>query len=506
MINSLIGISTIIFLWGTVGLAVMCFYNWLIRTKRIQPKKKYSATLWVVSGKASIILGAFFLETISNYDSDTLRIEIASLLFQKWILVLYLFYMLLIVYMIKSNPPLNTQITTEVVFFFSASVLGLLALIIYGNSFIKAYICIELISICSVLLSHKTQGGSKVSLMYYIMSAIGSGFLLFGISLMYYIIGGETLLEISRFFKTEVQHLDTWDVSLLRAGYILFFCGFFIKIGAVVPFHLWIGAVYGGTYSYLVTYFSSIPMLGLFGFLVNLNLAIGTEFISSIGPFFNLVSLLSVVIGTFGAMQQDRLKRIFAYSSISNIGFILALVPFANWETSGTIIFFIVIYSITAFCFWGIISILEFGYRIQINNIKDLKQLYNSSREHKLVAVCLMIFLFSSMGIPPLAGFFGKYMLFMGLLKHEAYVFLFLFIILSCLSAFYSLRLVITIVTPSKEIKHFYSHGIVRSLLLGIVMFSFFHLFFFLFFGLFWIKSSHAALCMYIYIISNGGL
>lgn len=226
-------------------------------------------------------------------------------------------------------------------------------------------------------------------------------------------------------------------------------------------------------------------MLGLFGFLVNLNLAIGTEFISSIGPFFNLVSLLSVVIGTFGAMQQDRLKRIFAYSSISNIGFILALVPFANWETSGTIIFFIVIYSITAFCFWGIISILEFGYRIQINNIKDLKQLYNSSREHKLVAVCLMIFLFSSMGIPPLAGFFGKYMLFMGLLKHEAYVFLFLFIILSCLSAFYSLRLVITIVTPSKEIKHFYSHGIVRSLLLGIVMFSFFHLFFFLFFGLF---------------------
>lgn len=141
----------------------------------------------------------------------------------------------MLVCLIKSKPSLNYQISFEVVVFIALSV-QFLILLISANSFIYIFIILALISICSFALCYNKRGGRQTSLLYYFLSAIGSGFLLFGISFIYYVTGCENLSDLSFFLQNNT--LAHGKLSMLKFGYIFFVCGLFIKMGTLVPFHI----------------------------------------------------------------------------------------------------------------------------------------------------------------------------------------------------------------------------------------------------------------------------
>jgi NADH-quinone oxidoreductase subunit N len=122
-----------------------------------------------------------------------------------------------------------------------------------------------------------------------------------------------------------------------------------------------------------------------------------------------------------GAINQINLKKMFAYSSVSNIGFIMALFPTVTVESYTAIIFNIFLYCVSAFFFWGLLAVFEYNLDLNIKSFKDLSGLYHSGRSGQRNSVYLLIFLFSSMGLPPLAGFFGKLVLFHQLIVHGHY-------------------------------------------------------------------------------------
>lgn len=207
-------------------------------------------------------------------------------------------------------------------------------------------------------------------------------------------------------------------------------------------------------------------------------MAMGYSFTNSVAFFFYGISVVTVFVGIYGAITQVNLRKIFAYSSVSNIGFIMALFPTVTIPCYATIIFYIFIYIVTVFCFWGLLTVFEYNMGVKINNFKDLSMLYHSGRIGKSHCVYLLVFLFSSIGVPPLAGFFGKCFLFFQLAQEGHYVLLLYFIIMSCFAAFYFLHVVITIVLPRNTEESFIYRPSNATIDLGLMFATMFHIFF----------------------------
>ena len=482
-----------------IGASLLLCYA-LYKDYLAKKKERYmSQNLWFLSSILAVLIVGFGLNWLLPYDYVMQAEYGFNFFFTNSILWFFTFFVIMLLYLIKTHYSLNYEIPFEAVALISVSVHSVLLLISHGDSFINIYVCIELLSICSILLSFNLKGGLKGSLIYYVLSAIGSGCLLFGISFMYFIVGGETFADLAVFFHHSLSTLAPWKLNILKFGYILFVCGIFIKLGTVVPFHLWIGEVYNTANTYVVTYFASIPMLGLFGILLHINMAIGYTFIHSLDFFFYGLSIFSVFIGTFGAMHQTKLKRVFAFSSISNVGFIICLFPNVTWESYSTIVFFIFLYSFNAFCLWASLTVFEYGLKVNVNNFKDLSKLYHSGRIGKMNSVYLLVFLFSSIGIPPLSGFFGKYFLFLNLVTQDQYGLLFYFIFMSCLSAFYFLRVVITIVLPNNNEEYFFCRWVHDNLATCLIFAALFHIAFFFVMSLLAVKCHVTALSLYLF-------
>lgn len=491
----LINILVISFFIGVnILLVASIFKEFIARKKRLY----ISTTLWLVTNLYLLILVSFFfnwLYPLEGVEDGTFFKDFLV----KIILLFFLFFIMMLFYCIKQDKSLNYKIPFEVILFLTFSVQGILLLILNCNSFIMLYLNTELLSISSVILSFNLKAGLSGSLIYYVLSAIGSGCLLFGVGFIYFITGIESFPELCMFLHNSLSTLEPWKLNMLHIGYILFVSGIFIKIGSVAPFHLWIQEVYKSANTFVVSFFASIPILGLFGILLNLNVALGPQFVNGLEYYYVGLSICSVLIGTFGAMNQDNLKRIFVYSSISNIGFIICLFPNVTWESYGVIIFFIIIYCFNSFCFWSLLTVFELCLNVKINNFKDLSTLYHSGRYAKSYCIFLLVFLFSSIGIPPLSGFFGKYFLFLNLVEQGHYGLLCFFIIMSCLSAYYFLRVVITIVLPRGKEEGFFCRDAPDNLDVGFIFATMFHIGFFFVMSILMTNSILAGLSLFFF-------
>lgn len=150
-------------------------------------------------------------------------------------------------------------------------------------------------------------------------------------------------------------------------------------------------------------------------------MALGYSFLQCLQFFFFGISIVTVFVGIIGAAGQVKLKKIFAYSSVGNIGFIMALFSTVTMPSYATIIFYIFLYSVSVFCFWSLLTVFEYNMNLKINDFKDLSRLYHSGIIGKRNCIYLLVFLFSSIGVPPLAGFFSKYFLFLQLVHQGHY-------------------------------------------------------------------------------------
>lgn len=313
------------------------------------------------------------------------------------------------------------------------STLGMLLLVV-SNNLIVLYLNIELISLSLYVLAgiHRNkQLSTEASLKYFILGAFASGFLLFGSTIIYSYTGLIEFSAISHYLTIE----HTTEASIL-IGALFIFVALLFKLAAA-PFHAWAPDVYHGSPSLITAYFAIVPKIATLGVLVNLLFGPFWTIFLEMQPLFILSGIMSIVVGAFGALNQSNLKRLLAYSAIGHMGFIILGVGVGSLESlqaSFLYILFYIIMSINVFSF--VLTFYDKG------GPHFITQLTAISRLEPILGITLVICLFSMAGVPPLSGFFSKYLVLVSLVHNEFFIVAILAVLASAISGFYYLRII----------------------------------------------------------------
>ena len=373
----------------------------------------------------------------------------------------------------------------EYIILLNISVLGML-FFISSNDFISFYLTLELQTlplflISAISLDKYITGHAEVGIKYYIMGALSSIFLLFGIVLMYSHTGLTNFNDLKVFFY--FYNLDNY----IFLSFIFILIGLFFKIG-LAPFHNWLPDVYSGVSVITMGCFALLPKISIFGGFLNifynfLNFWFLKGF-SSWFYVFIIFSLLSLVIGSLGALKQNNLKKLFAYSAISHGGYLILILflTFENYFTIEIFIFYLIVYILLNFSLFFLINNLK-----KINNLKQLKNisdLKGLSEQNLGLALHLSLTLFSLAGIPPLAGFFSKILLLQYLVEYNLFFVVFIIISTSLISAYYYLRIIVLMFFYKQTNKNFLiEFNFFNSMIVGLI--TFFNLSIYFFFDLY---------------------
>ena len=331
---------------------------------------------------------------------------------------------------------------------FSLSLFALLgmSMMISGQNFIVIYLGLELLTLSSyalVALRRDHAQASEAAMKYFVLGAMASGFLLYGMSMMY---GATGSLELSAVLKAiasgQVNH------QVLVFGLVFIVAGLAFKIGAV-PFHMWIPDVYQGAPTAATLMIGGAPKLAAFAILVRLLVEGMLPLAFDWQQMLSLLAIGSLLIGNLAAIAQTNLKRMLAYSTISQMGFVLLgfVAGVINGETTlaanaySSAMFYMVSYVLTTLAAFGVIMLLA-RQGFESEEITDLSGLNQRS---PLYAGVMAICLFSMAGIPPMVGFYAKLSVLQSLLASGQgfYLGLAIFaVIMSLIGAFYYLRVV----------------------------------------------------------------
>ena len=312
-----------------------------------------------------------------------------------------------------------------------SSVLGMMVMI-SSNDLIVFYMGLELQSLALYVLATFNRDqlkSSEAGLKYFVLSALSSGLLLYGCSLVYGFTGSTN-------FNLIADQLNA-DQYALTFGIVFILVGLAFKISAV-PFHMWAPDVYEGSPTSVTLFFTMVPKVAA--------LTVFIRFLYV--PFLNLIdqwqmiiiflSIASMLFGAVAAIGQTNLKRLIAYSSISHIGYALAGLATGSNEGIQSSVIYMTIYIIMNL---GLFSCLLMMRR---NNefFEDIDDLSGLSKNHPLLSLSLLIILFSLAGIPPLAGFFAKFYIFKSVLEQSMYFLAIVGLLSTVVAAFYYLRII----------------------------------------------------------------
>lgn len=355
-------------------------------------------------------------------------------------------------------------------------------LMISSYDFISMYLTIEMQSLCFYVLAASkpnSEFSTEAGLKYFILGAFSSGILLFGSSLIYGFSGITNFEEL-----TKLSHSGNLGTGLL-IGMLFIAVGFLFKLTAA-PFHMWAPDVYEGSPTAITAFFSIAPKIALFALFSRLFLYTGPFGSNLAGSGWEKIlafsCIISMFIGAFSALSQQKIKRLLAYSSIGHVGYMLIGIICGTQEGIESMIVYLILYIVMTINVFAIIISLrsrtQESSSIQIRYLDDLSML---SKTHPLLAITLSLTLFSMAGIPPLAGFCGKFYIFFSALNSSLYLLAFVGIFTSVISCFYYIR-IIKIMYFEKlptDILSFQAIDQSKSLILGI---SLFFLVFFIFY------------------------
>lgn len=356
--------------------------------------------------------------------------------FIKFILVLCTIFCLIIQtdYMIKQKI-----FSFEINILILISLLGLMLLVSSFN-FITLYLAIELQSLSFYILTalkKKSPLSIEAALKYFILGSIASSFILFGISIIYGVFGtlnfGNIFLILSNIYYVENINLI---IGLIN-GFLFILAGIFFKMGAA-PFHFWLPDVYEGAPNNVTAFFAIVPKIAFIGLLIRFIFDIFADISFFFEIIFYIAAILSMLIGSLSALQQRKIKRLLAYSSISHVGFILIGFTSNLFDSIPYILLYIIIYIIMSINLWTSYISLYINHK----PIKYLTDLSNIFSFNKVLAFIIVLNILSMSGIPPLAGFFSKLFLFISAIKAKYFGLVFFSVLISILSSFYYLRMI----------------------------------------------------------------
>ena len=311
------------------------------------------------------------------------------------------------------------------------SILGMFFMV-SSNDLIIFYLGLELQSLSLYILAaidrdnlRSTESGIK----YFILSALSSGLLLYGCSLLYGFTGSTN-------FDIIAQELNSENTGAVFAM-VFILVGLAFKI-SVVPFHMWTPDVYEGSPTSVTSFFAVAPKVA--------GLAVLIRFMQT--PFENILiewqtiiiflAVASMILGAVAAIGQKNIKRLMAYSSIGHMGYALAGVATGNISGYSSSIFYICIYVVMNIGAFACIYLMRVDneYKEGINDLSGI------SKKHPLLAFSFLIILFSLAGIPPLGGFFAKFYIFMSVIENEMYTLAIIGLLSTVISAFYYLKII----------------------------------------------------------------
>ena len=307
-------------------------------------------------------------------------------------------------------------------------------MMISANSLIALYLGLEFQSLALYVVAaikRDSARSSEAGLKYFVLGALSSGMLLYGASLVYGFTGSVLFPEIAAVISTTGVHLG------LVFGLVFIIAGLAFKVSAV-PFHMWTPDVYEGAPTPVTAFFASAPKLAAMALFIRVMM---TPFAGAVDQWQQIivfVSLASMALGAFAAIGQSNIKRLLAYSSIGHMGFALVgLAAGSQQGVSGVVIYMMIYMIMTLGVFACVIAMRRNG--AQVEEIADLAGL---SRTNKGLAFVLAMLMFSLAGIPPLAGFFAKYFVFLSAIQSGLYTLAILGVIASVVGAYYYLRIV----------------------------------------------------------------
>ena len=419
--------------------------------------------------KLSIFLIFLLILIILNTDGETIKIFKESFvsdhfsLFAKLLILISSFFILIIskqyIVDIKNNK-------FEYPIIVLLSILGMFFMV-SSNDLILFYLGLELQSLSLYILASMDRDNLKSSeagIKYFVLSALSSGLLLYGCSLLYGFTGSTNF---------EVIASNTADSTIgIIFAMVFILVGLAFKVSAV-PFHMWTPDVYEGSPTSVTSFFSVVPKVAGIVIFIRFMYLPFQEILDQWRYILVFISIASMILGAVAAIGQNNIKRLIAYSSIGHIGYAIAgMTPGTENGFKSTLIY-ISIYAVMNIGAFACIFLMKRNGKY----IEDIQELSGASRNHPLMSLSLLIILFSLAGIPPMAGFFAKFYVFMAVVESGMFTLAAIGLVTTVVSAFYYIRIIKIMYfdDPKKPFEQLKDFGIYGSLIVScIFLISFF--------------------------------
>jgi len=336
------------------------------------------------------------------------------------------------------------------------STLGMLMLISAAD-LIALYVGLELMSLplYVVAASHRNSlRSTEAGLKYFVLGALSSGMLLYGASLVYGFTGTVSFVGIA--------HSAADAGTGLIFGLVFLFVGFCFKVSAV-PFHMWTPDVYEGAPTPVTAFFAAAPKVAGIAMFVRATVVAFPGITAQWQEIVVFVSIASMLLGAFAAIGQRNIKRLMAYSSIGHMGFaLIGLAAGTSEGVQGVLVYMAIYLTMTLGVFAVILSMRRSG-----GMVESIDQLAGLARTHPTMAFFLAMLLFSMAGVPPLAGFFAKFYVFLAAIKAGLYILAVIGVLASVIGAYYYLA-IIKVMYFEEPAEPFYSMPNELKLVLGV--------------------------------------
>jgi len=315
------------------------------------------------------------------------------------------------------------------------SLLGMMVLVA-SQHLLALYLGVEIMALplyAMVSMCRDNSLNAEAGMKYFVMGALSSGMLLYGISMLYGATGTVGIPEISDI----LSDADPQMMHIAMFGLVFIMVAVAFKFGAV-PFHMWLPDVYQGAPTTVTLFIGSVTKVAAVGMAYRLLHDLLPELSDTWQLMLAGMAVLSLVLGNIVAIAQTNAKRMLAYSAISHIGFLFLAMLGSGGDNLGIYLFYVLVYALTAQGAFGVLTILS-GEGGEIETIKDLRGL---GKRRPFVAFMMMLFMFSLIGVPPTAGFYAKFLILQSLLENGLWLLALIAVIFSVIGAFYYLRII----------------------------------------------------------------
>jgi NADH-quinone oxidoreductase subunit N len=317
------------------------------------------------------------------------------------------------------------------------AMLGMMVMV-SGYSLLTLYLGLEILSLSLytlIAIARERSGAIEAALKYFVLGAIASGLLLYGMSMIYGISGSINITDIATFAANST--LASREMLILNFGLVFLVIGIAFKLGAV-PFHMWVPDVYQGAPTSVTMFLSTVPKIAAVAMLVRILVDGMGAMHDYWSDLFMVMALLSIALGSVVALMQTNIKRMLAYSTISHIGFILLGFVTGVVEGYGAAVFYVLVYILMSMAAFGMIILLN-KQGFEADKISDFKGLSKHSPWFALMMLAIML---SMAGVPPFIGFYAKLFILQQVISAGFITIAVIAVVFAVISSYYYLQVV----------------------------------------------------------------